>query len=489
MDQGEFYRKGDSNVLASPRFRYHSPEPTQSTAPHMRGARRKLLFESLIAAGLAAARRYGPEHGFINSGHAAAARRRMVSTVPSWVSSLAVGEQYRIPNSSFWGPDVVAQYTVAHPDLSYTTGPGPEGFIHLHGRRAIPRLAYRMSYSGAGWNPDGCEFYLFGGGHAASFGNEVLRFRANAERPAWEVLGQPSDASAVSFCRTGEHVPPLTWSGEGGYNLDGKPKSAHMCTRNFYLGSDNSLWNFGGGVTYAGGQSTIDRFDCATRSWSASGTYGSGKAAWNDFTPNLGNREYRDYGIVDARDDTVYLIKHASGRIYKWRHNDPLVLKPFANINKVYNYHRVSFFIWPTCIDTQRNCIIVATGGTISNGPGPLKIVRIDLATGEEALDEVTWRIPAVQFWNGHSMEYDSHGDRYLIKTVSGDFFYTIDAKTLNVGVLKFTGDSQPVDQVFWTLNHLRYSPELKGTLFVSHGPRANATHEGCSVYFVRLHK
>jgi hypothetical protein len=454
----------------------------------MRSSRRKLFFGSLAAAGLGAVQRYRPEHGFINSGQAATARRGMVSTVPSWVSSLEIGKQYRIPNSSFWGPSVVAQYTVAHPDLSYTTGPGSEGFVHLHGGKAVPRLAYRMSYSGAGWNPDGCEFYLFGGGHAASFGNEVLRFRANSEKPAWEVLGQPSEAAAVSFCRTGEHVPPLKWSREGGYNLDGKPKSAHMCTRNFYLKSDNSLWNFGGGVTYAGGQSTIDRFDCGARTWSAPNAYGPNNAAWNAFTPNLGNREYRDYAIVDSRDDTVYLIKHASGRVYRWGHKNPLVFTPFADINKVYNFRRVSFFAWPTCIDTQRNCIVVGTGGD-ANGGGPLKIVRIETSTGNETLHEVTWLVPEVQFWYGHSMDYDSDGDRYLIKTFRGDFFYTIDAKTLKVDVLKFTGDSLPADQVFWTLNHLRYSPQLKGTLFVSHGPKAGATHEGCSVYFVRLHK
>jgi hypothetical protein len=460
----------------------------ESRALNMRKARRKLLFGSLAVAGLAAARRYGPEHRLINSGHAAAVRRREVSTVPSWVAPLAVGEQYRIPNSSFWGPGVVAQYKVAHPDLNYTTDSGSTGFIHLHGSK-IPKLWGRTAYSGAGWNPDGCEFYLFGGGHAASFGNEVLRFRAHAERPVWEVLGQPSDASAVSFCRTGVHVPPLRFSvtdfAAQAYHLDGKPASGHVCTRNFYLPGDNALWKFMGGVGFlgSGGNGQNDRFDCAARKWSTPGTYGS----WASLTPNPEFRgDFRHYAVVDYRDNSVYLIKHANGGIYRWHYSSPFSVTSMESISSVYNFQKAPFFVWPTIVDEIRNCIVIATAGHGSSS-GPLKIIKVDLVTNAKTLHEVTWKIPEVNFWPGNAMTHDTDGDRYLVYT-GGNFFYTIDAKTLEVDVLKFTGDLLPT-QNWWALNRLRYSPDLKGTLYVSNGPRNAPTHDGCSVYFVRLHK
>lgn len=450
----------------------------------MRRTRRKLLLGSLAAGVTTAAEHYWPEHGFSTLSRAAPPRRVVVSTVPSWVSSLAIGQQYRIPNSSYWGPDVVAQYKVNHPDLSQSDK--HEGHLHVSGRPG--KLVDRMAFSGAGWNPDGCEFYLFGGGHSASFGNEVLRCRVNTERPAWEVIGQPSDVSAMSTCASGEHVPPLTWSAStfgNSYALDGKPKSPHMCTRNFYLPRDNSLWNFGGGTLMWQGQRTIDRFDCMRGEWSAPNSYGY---AWSSMTPNLGNREYRDYAIVDYRDETVYLIKHASGRLYKWSGpSNPLTLTPMGTLSSGYQFQRVAFFVWPTCIDSQRNCMVIATAGH-GSAQGPLKIIKVNLETHDITLHEVKWRVPEVLFSGGHALEYDSHGDRYLLFT-GGDFFYTINARTLEVGMFKFTGDSLPATQRFWILNHLRYSPELKGTLLVSHGPKAKPTHEGCSIYYVKLHK
>lgn len=455
----------------------------------MHRTRRKLLVGSLAAVGLTAAQRYGSGHGFVSAGHAAAVRRRVVSAVPSWVSSLAIGQQYRIPNSSFWGPSVVAQYNVAHPDLSYTNDSGSAGFVHLHSGQ-IPKLWGRTAYSGAGWNPDGCEFYLFGGGHAASFGNEVLRFRANTERPAWEVLGQPSDASAVSYCRTGEHVPPLKFSmtdfKSQAYHLDGKPVSGHVCTRNFYLPRDNALWKFMGGVGFlgSGGNGQNDRFDCATRTWSAPGTYGS----WASLKPNPGFRgDFRHYAVVDYRDDSVYLIKHAHGGIYRWHYSNPLGVTSLESISSVYDFQKVPFFVWPTIVDEARNCLVIATAGH-GGARGPLKIVKVDLATNAKTLHEVTWKIPEVQFSPGNAMTHDTDGDRYLIYT-GGNFFYAIDAKKFDVDALKFTGDQLPATQNWWALNRLRYAPELKGTLYVSNAPRGAPTHDGCSVYFVRLHK
>lgn len=457
--------------------------------PHMRSSRRKIVLGSLAAAGLAAVRRDGAEYQFIHSAHAAATPRQSASTVPSWVSSLAIGEQYRIQNSSFWGPNVAAQYSVAHPDLNYTTDSGSSGFIHLHGGQ-IPKLWGRTAYSGAGWNPKGSEFYLFGGGHAASFGNEVLRFRAHKEKPVWEVLGQPSDVSEVSFCRTGEHVPPLRFSvtdfKSQAYHLDGKPVSGHVCTRNFYLPGDNALWKFMGGVGFlgSGGNGQNDRFDCATRKWSDPGTYGS----WSSLTPNPGFRgDFRHYAVVDYRDDSVYLIKHGDGGIFRWHYSRPLSIKALGSIGSVYNFKKVPFFVWPTIVDEIRNCIVIATGGN-HGAPGPLNIIKVDLATNAITLHEVKWKVPETTFWVGHAMTHDTDGDRYLLYK-SGNFFYTIDAKTLEVAVLNFTGDVLPAVQNWWALNRLRYSPDLKGTLYVSNGPRNAPSHDGCSVYFVRLHK
>jgi hypothetical protein len=409
------------------------------------------------------------------------------------VSSLAIGEQYRIPNSSYWSTDVQALYTVNHPDTPYNpvtgtggyTTSGPGGHVHLH-KVALPHLWARTAYSGAGFDPDAVHLYIHGGGHAAAIGNEVLRFKANQEVPAWEVFAQPSDASNVSWCNTGAHVPPLAKGpAYNGLNLDGKPISAHMCTRNFYLPGDASVWHFGGGVTFpSSGVGTIHRLDSTTREWSAS--YG---VMWQSFNINPGYRDYRDYAIVDSRDDSVYLIHHGTGNILRWGGvATPLKLTSMGSLSAVYKFGGAPFMAWPGCIDTARDQIVIATGGN-GNRPGPLKIVRVNTAAPyTKTLHEVTWLTTSKTFWHGHSLEYDSDGDRYLLFEGRG-FIYTIDATTLEVDQITLTGHALPSAQSWWMLNRFRYSSVLKGTLFVSTGPKTGATHDGCSVYFVRLHK
>ncbi len=196
--------------------------------------------------------------------------------VPSWVPSTA-WRWTDIPHSTF-----TTSIKNDGSGVAPATGAEPSGATYAS-------YTKETSFGGPSYSRKHQELYLFGGGHAATTLNALIRWNLGKETPDLEVVvpATTADLRATSFFDPTNRAK--------GYWPDGKPKAAHMYHALQYLDATDELLAVG----LAFGHDPVTD----ERSWNTVAAYHRGDASWlpEGTYPALPDEPYQNSGLlIDA---------------------------------------------------------------------------------------------------------------------------------------------------------------------------------------------
>lgn len=286
------------------------------------------------------------------------------------------------------------------------------------------------------------KFIIFGGGHGAYYGNEILTF----------------DISSKTWARTTEPKSPIVngdlVGGAGtnttGYYTDGSPAARHTYNLPQYDSVNDQMI-----VGYAGataGEAGGTYYNCDAYNFTSS--------AWATKTdpPTLGSygEAYQTLAAMDGSGN-YWMIYAGLAPLMKF---DPTA-NTWTTYGSGYNYSGGAYCT--AAVDTSRNRLVVIGSGFFT---------KTDLSSPSTTTD--CGGTPTSAVFNGQApgWVYDPIGDRF-IGWVNGSTLYTVDAATLLTwGTISVSGSTPPSDTDTGTWNgtygRFRYVPDYDCLLLVT---------------------
>lgn len=299
---------------------------------------------------------------------------------PSWLTSHAVNEWFPVPNSqlTLWS--------------GWEAMPG-SGFWG-------DRNMFVRAENGAALNEDTSEFWMFGGGHADYYGNELLSFSLDTETPGWNLRCARSTTANVKLYGSGGS--DWTW------NLDGKPASRHTYQGTHFIRKLNRYMAFDGFTWPAAtGRPIVPAtFDPVAGTW-------DGQATWTMPTPipyNAGPGAFAKHPITED----MYWMPGNGYSMWKL----DTTTKVWSVITGDIGSGLARFPVTEcAAIDPKRNALTYLTtrGSASANAP---RLTQINLTTG--ARTELS--IAASAAWTDFQTKYTDHSSG-LTYVSDGDYF------------------------------------------------------------------
>jgi len=328
---------------------------------------------------------------------------------PSWVSSLAIGQWFQIPNTALSG---------VAPSPTPAGNTGPQSKVQTWTSFVVDTRTSKV-------------YSVSGGGHTDYAGNEVDELTLESETPAWTEKLAPTASAQITNCQS--------------YYGDGRPASRHT-----YYGVTLDIANdrimLFGGVPWcsAGGfHSAVSSYSIGANNFNPSGTH-----------PNVP-------GTVDV---TAYSVDPSNGDVYganfsvlrRWNRsaNTWTTLNPSGTTPN--GTETMS------AMDTTRRRILFLGGGsgdhhlyTLSgNTVGTVALTGGDATTLTSAGKGSLVYVPAF--------------DRYLARlAAAGGTVYMIDPDTFAVTQLATTGGGSVPSTLNGPYNKFLYVPRLGGAVYV----------------------
>jgi hypothetical protein len=208
--------------------------------------------------------------------------------VPSWVPATA-WQWTNIPSST-WDTYMVSNGSGIAPDIRSSTGD------------AGPTWNYQVQwgYSGPCYSRKNHEVWFFGGGHAGTTSNPVVRWNLAQESPDMTMISAPT-----SVANRNAWLQAETWRTTG-YHVDGKPASPHSYYNNIYSDSTDEFISFGiagiatGYPIASGGTASFPDVAAVQRNgaWRADGYYGNVTTSTSDFAWRCPRVESIDGAVI-----------------------------------------------------------------------------------------------------------------------------------------------------------------------------------------------
>lgn len=318
-------------------------------------------------------------------------------TIPAWIAAQASGS---------W-----LELTSTQPN---TVNPCPANNCSYSGIEGFPGII--DSWSGGCYDTLRNRLIVWGGGHNAYYGNEILAFDLSAR--TWSLIKSPAFPLTLVDLVGGIGINAT------GYYFNGTPAARHTYnTLQYDHVRDQIIVGYAGATAgEAGGVfRNCDVFDCVSNTWSV-------KAA----SPALGSNgsSYGTFAAIDAAGNYWMTYSGLS----------PLAkFSPAANTWTTYGsgYNYAGGPYCSAAVDTLRNRLVVIGGGYFT---------KTDLATPDTTIN--CGGSPTAAILNGTAPAwfYDTIGDRF-VGWVNGQTLYTVDAATLlSWGTLSVSGDVPPND-------------------------------------------
>lgn len=287
-----------------------------------------------------------PRPNWVDSSNGGAAnavwpRRLTNSGVPAYITSIAPGACYQIPNTAY---TTFARPASAVPGDSY----GPLGIAH--------------EYSGAIWDSIQNEYLIFGGGHPSGR-NDLLAFKPYAsENPTWYEKIAPSNVPA-----SGGDTPITYQTYDGGT----KPAATHTYSMLVHDKTNNRLFVPGMGSCYASGSE-------AANAWSvdlapSSGWAWASRAPTPLFSGVLNNQG--SSAVYDEHDGVVWHQRITGAALHKYTCATNTWTRVGGNTGMQIDF-AMAINPW--------HRYLIAIGGYANNGPaggGGNQIIITDLNT------------------------------------------------------------------------------------------------------------
>jgi hypothetical protein len=353
--------------------------------------------------------------------------------VPTWVSALAVGEWYEIPNTDIASVD---------PATTPSGVEGPYAKINDWCSLCVDQRTSKV-------------YSIAGGGHAAYAGNEVDVLTLNTATPSWaEVLATTSNANLLN----------------ASYYSDGRPASRHHYYGLVCVEQDDRFMLLGGSRWSNGGITVkVDSYNISANSYNAAATHPDIPEPNATWTTGSG---YLASITVQPSTGDIYLVSFgggSKGNVCKWTRSTNTWNASLGSSGSTPPLGYTDASAW----DTSRDQWFVT--GTTGDGD-------CDLYTlGTNSWQQITPSgagASAIREQQG-AMFYSASLDKFLYREsqVSGGAVWQINPSTFAVTSFSTTGGASipvPGDGTIGLFNRFLSVPALGGAiLYPTHGGNA----------------